>query len=144
VAVLLEGVFQSDFKNRVPPSVSQSKEIGFKDHSQPTAMIVVSDGDIIRNQFHYREGYPLPLGYDQYTRETFGNKTFILNALNYLIDGSDLISLRSRELTLVLLDKTKVNNHKIFWQAFNLLAPVLLVLLTGLFIIWLRKRKYSS
>lgn len=144
IAVLLEGVFQSDFKNRVPPSVSNAKEIGFKEYSKPTSMIVVSDGDIICNQFHYREGYPLPLGYDQYTRETFGNKNFILNALNYLTDGSDLISIRSRELTLRLLDKTKVNNNKVFWQVFNLLAPVVLVMLIGLVLIWLRKRKYAS
>ena len=144
VAVLLEGVFQSDFKNRVPPSVSQSKEIGFKDQSQPTSMIIVSDGDIIRNQFHYRDGYPLPLGYDQFTRETFGNKNFILNALNYLTDGSELISIRSRELKLRLLDKTKLNNNRIFWQIFNLLAPVALVMLIGLVLIWLRNRKYAS
>ena len=144
VAVLLEGVFQSDFKNRVPPSVSQSKEIGFKDQSQPTSMIIVSDGDIIRNQFHYREGYPLPLGYDQFTRETFGNKSFILNALNFLTDGSELISIRSRELKLRLLDKTKVNNNKVFWQVFNLLAPVVLVMFIGLILIWLRRRKYTS
>jgi ABC-2 type transport system permease protein len=144
VAILLEGVFQSDFRNRVPPTLSSAKEIGFKEHSQPTSMIVVSDGDIIRNQFHYREGYPLPLGYDQYTRETFGNKDFILNALNYLTDGEDLISIRSRELKLRLLDKSKVNNHKTAWQVFNLLAPVVMVLLIGLILIWLRRRKYTS
>ena len=144
VAVLLEGVFQSDFKNRVPPSVSKSQEIGFKEQSQPTSMIVVSDGDIIRNQFHIPNGYPLPLGYDQFTRETFGNKNFILNALNYLTDGSDLISIRSRELKLRLLDKTKLNNSRLFWQVFNLLAPILLVLLIGFVLIWLRKRKYTA
>lgn len=144
IAILLEGVFQSDFRNRVPPSLSSANEIGFKERSQPTSMIVISDGDIIRNQFHYREGYPLPLGYDQYTRETFGNKNFILNALNYLTDGSDLISVRSRELTLRLLDKTKVNNNKVYWQVFNLLAPVSLVMLIGLILIWLRKRKYTT
>ncbi len=143
IAVLLEGVFQSDFRNRVPPSLSQAKEIGFRDRSQPTSMIIISDGDIIRNQFHIPNGYPLPLGYDQFTRETFGNKNFILNALNYLTDGSELISIRSRELKLRLLDKTKVNNNKIFWQVFNLLTPVVLVMLIGLILIWLRKRKYT-
>ena len=143
VAVLLEGVFQSNFRNRVPPSLSQANEIGFRERSEPTSMIVVSDGDIIRNQFHYREGYPLPLGYDQFTRETFGNKNFILNALNYLTDGSDLISIRSRELKLRLLDKTKLNKNKIFWQVFNLLAPIVIVMLIGLILIWLRKRKYT-
>jgi len=144
IAVLLEGVFQSDFRNRMPPSLSQAKEIGFRDRSQPTSMIIVSDGDIIRNQFHIPNGYPLPLGYDQFTRETFGNKNFILNALNYLTDGSELISIRSRELKLRLLDKTKINNNKIFWQAFNLSAPVALVMLIGIILIWLRKRKYTS
>ena len=143
IAVLLEGVFQSDFRNRIPPSLSQAKEIGFRDRSQPTSMIIISDGDIIRNQFHIPNGYPLPLGYDQFTRETFGNKNFILNALNYLTDGSELISIRSRELKLRLLDKTKVNNNKIFWQVFNLLTPVVLVMLIGLILIWLRKRKYT-
>ncbi|RLD40186.1 MAG: gliding motility-associated ABC transporter substrate-binding protein GldG [Bacteroidetes bacterium] len=143
IAVLLEGVFQSDFRNRIPPSLSQAKEIGFRDRSQPTSMIIISDGDIIRNQFHIPNGYPLPLGYDQFTRETFGNKNFILNALNYLTDGSELISIRSRELKLRLLDKTKVNNSKIFWQVFNLLTPVVLVMLIGLILIWLRKRKYT-
>ncbi|MCF6342655.1 MAG: gliding motility-associated ABC transporter substrate-binding protein GldG [Bacteroidales bacterium] len=144
VAVLLEGVFPSDFRNRVPPAIAEAKEIGFKDHSEPTAMIVVSDGDIIRNQFHIPKGYPLPLGYDQFTGETFGNKNFVLNALNYLTDGADLISLRSRELKLRLLDKTKVNNNRLVWQLFNLLAPVVLVALVGLVLIWLRKRKYAS
>lgn len=144
VAVLLEGVFQSDFRNRIPADLLTAKEIGFKDQSQATAMIVVSDGDIISNQFHYREGYPLPLGYDQYTGETFGNKNFILNALNYLTEGEELLSLRSRELKLRMLDKTKVSNNKIAWQVFNLLTPIILVLLVGLIIIWLRKRKYTS
>jgi len=68
-------------------------------------MIVVTDGDIIKNQFHIPQGYPLPLGFDQFTGETFGNKEFILNAMNYLTDGQGLISLRSREMKLRLLDK---------------------------------------
>ncbi|MCF6169987.1 MAG: gliding motility-associated ABC transporter substrate-binding protein GldG [Bacteroidales bacterium] len=142
VAVLLEGVFPSDFRNRIPPSIAEAKEIGFKAYSNSTAMIVVSDGDIIRNQFY--KGKPLPLGYDQFTRETFGNKDFILNALNYLTDGADLISLRSRELKLSLLDKTKVNKNRLLWQMFNLLAPVFLVVLVGLVLVWLRKRKYAA
>lgn len=143
IAILLEGVFESHFKNRVPPSLIEAKEIGFKDLSDKTSMIVVSDGDIIKNQFHIPNGYPLPLGYDQFTRETFGNKEFILNALNYLTDGPGLISIRSRELKLRLLDKTKINNSRLVWQLFNVLGPVLLMLLIGVILIWLRKRKYA-
>jgi len=144
VAVLLEGVFESHYKNRVPPSLMEAKEIGFKDFSERTAMIVVSDGDVIKNQFHIPNGYPLPLGYDQFTRETFGNKEFILNAVNFLTDGPGLISIRSRELKLRLLDKTKITNNRIVWQITNVLAPVLAVLIVGMLLIWLRKRKYAK
>jgi ABC-2 type transport system permease protein len=143
VAVLMEGVFESHYKNRVPPSLMEAKEIGFKDFSERTAMIVVSDGDVIKNQFHIPNGYPLPLGYDQFTRETFGNKEFILNAINYLTDGPGLISTRSRELKLRLLDKTKITNNRTVWQITNVLAPVLVVLIVGMLLIWLRKRKYA-
>jgi len=144
VAVLLEGEFKSNFENRVPPEILNSKEIGFIPLSKPTRMIVVSDGDVIRNQLHYSKGYPLPLGYDQFTGETFGNKDFILNSLDYLMDESGLISIRSRELKLRLLDMTRVNNNKFIWQAFNIFFPVLLVLIFGLVRNYLRKRKYAS
>jgi ABC-2 type transport system permease protein len=144
VAVLLEGKFKSNFENRVPPEILNSKEIGFLPVSEPTRMIVVSDGDVIRNQLHYSKGYPLPLGYDQYSGETFGNKDFILNSLDYLVDESGLISIRSRTLKLRLLDMTRVNNNKFFWQAFNIIFPVLLVLIFGFVQNYLRKRKYAS
>jgi ABC-2 type transport system permease protein len=144
VAVLLEGEFKSNFENRVPPEILNSKEIGFIPLSKPTRMIVVSDGDMIKNQIHYSKGYPLPLGYDQFTGETFGNKDFILNSLDYLVDESGLISIRSRELKLRLLDMTRVNNNKFIWQAFNIFFPVLLVLIFGFIQNYLRKRKYAS
>ena len=143
IAILLEGEFLSDFRNRIPPEIANSKEIGFKEMSRETRMIVVSDADIIRNQFHIPEGYPLPLGYDQFTRETYGNKEFILNAMSYLVDGPGLISSRSKEMKLRLLDKTKVNSNKLFWQMFNLIVPLLLILVLALLMIWTRKRKYS-
>jgi ABC-2 type transport system permease protein len=143
IAVLLEGLFESHYKNRIPPSLMEAKEIGFKDISDRTAMIIISDGDVIKNQFHIPNGYPLPLGYDQFTRETFGNKEFILNAVNYLTDGPGLISIRSREMKLRLLDKTRINNQRLAWQIINVAAPVLIVIFTGALLIWLRKRKYS-
>lgn len=144
VAVLLEGEFRSDFENRIPPEIQSSKNIGFLARSEPTRMIVVSDGDVIRNQLHYSQGYPLPLGYDQFTGQSFGNKDFILNALDYLVDESGLISIRSRELKLRLLDMTRVNNQKVFWQLFNILFPVLIVILFGLVRNYLKKRKYIT
>jgi ABC-2 type transport system permease protein len=144
VAVLLEGEFRSNYENRVPPEIMYNKDIAFISLSKPTRMIVVSDGDIIKNQMHYSKGYPLPLGYDQYTGETFGNKDFILNAMDYLVDESGLISIRSREIKLRQLDMTKINNNKLFWQGLNLVLPVLLVIIFGMISFYIRKKKYTT
>ena len=142
-AWLLEGSFPSLYVNRMPPEISTSGEIGFREDSKPTAMIVVADGDMARNQFHLQQGYPLPLGYDQYTRQTFGNKDFLLNAISYLVDGNGLISIRSRDLKLRLLDPNKVNAQRLQWQLFNILLPVVLIILSGMLFAWLRKRRFT-
>jgi len=142
-AWLLEGSFPSLYANRMPPEISTSGEIGFREDSKPTAMIVVADGDMARNQFHLQQGYPLPLGYDQYTRQTFGNKDFLLNAISYLVDGNGLISIRSRDLKLRLLDANKVNAQRLQWQLFNILLPVVMIILSGMLFAWLRKRRFT-
>jgi ABC-2 type transport system permease protein len=144
VAVLLEGNFVSAFQFRIPPELAHSKELDFQPKSvKPGKMIVVGDGDIIKNQFHISKGYVLPLGFDQYTRQTFGNKDFILNAINYLSDESGLIAVRSRELKLRLLDSTKTSKQRLFWQLFNTLMPILLILGFGIVKYRLRKMKFS-
>ncbi|MDD3638019.1 MAG: gliding motility-associated ABC transporter substrate-binding protein GldG [Bacteroidales bacterium] len=142
-AWLLEGEFPSLYANRMPAEISTSGEIGFKEESKPTAMIVIADGDMARNQFHLQQGYPLPLGYDQYTRQTYGNKNFLLNAVSYLVEGEGLISIRSRELKLRLLDANKVSAQRLQWQLFNTVLPVLLILLSGLLFAWLRKKRFT-
>ena len=142
VAVLLEGQFSSLFKNRIPPSLIYSKEIGFTELSSPTSMIVVADADIIKNQLHYSQGYPLTLGYDQYTEQTFGNKKFILNAIDYLTEGSDLITIRSRELTLRLLDNTYLKGNELKWKLINVAAPPLFVIIFGIAYVLIRKKRY--
>jgi len=142
MAVLLEGQFSSLYKNRIPPSLAYSKQIGFVDRSEQTSMIVVSDADVIKNQLHYSGGYPLPLGYDQFTEQTFGNKKFILNAVDYLTEGSDLITIRSRELKLRLLDNTYLKGNELKWKLINVAVPPLLVILLGIVYVIIRKRRY--
>ena len=107
-------------------------------------MIVVSDGDIIRNDIQYSTMKAFPLGYDKYTNRTFGNKNFILNCVNYLCDDSGLISVRSRELTLRLLDQKKLKNERLKWQLVNTVLPLLLVIVFGVIHNIRRKKKYSS
>jgi ABC-2 type transport system permease protein len=145
VAALLEGVFPSLYNNRIPPEIIESPEIDFLPQSNQTKMIVISDGDVIKNQMQLtRSNYlPLPLGYDKFTGQQFGNKELILNAMNYLTDDSGLISIRSRELKLRLLDRQRVELERTYWQVFNTALPILLVLIFGFFRLMIRKRKYA-
>ena len=151
-AYLLTGRFTSLYENRLPETFVESPEIGFKNESVPTSMIVVTDGDIIRNQLAQldyakknskRIGSPLPLGYDQYTNITYGNKQFIENAMSYLLEGEGLINVRSRELKIRLLDMNKVNSNPVKWQLINVVLPSALMILFGIILAILRKKKYQ-
>ena len=138
--------FHSVYKNRLFDTITNKKEYHFKESSVPNRMIVISNGDVIRNDVQTTNGvkYPMPLGYDKYTRETFGNKEFILNCIDYLCDDSGLIEVRSRELKLRLLDKTKTEKHQLTIQLVNIGLPVLLIILFALINGFVRKRKYSK
>jgi ABC-2 type transport system permease protein len=145
VAVLLEGTFPSLYKGRITDTIAKSKEIGYRESSVPNRMIVVSDGDVIRNQVQESNGvkYPLPLGYNKYTRESFGNRDFILNCIDYMCDETGLIQVRSRELKLRLLDKTIITKDKFMIQLINTGLPILLVICFGIVQGIIRKRKYA-
>ena len=146
VAVLLEGKFKSIFNNRLTPEMYDSREIAFKDVSFPAKMVVIGDGEMIRNNVK-KIGFnnePFPLGYDRYTGETFGNKEFLLNVINYMLDDSGFMNLRTREVKLRLLDRASLDESRTFWQIINTLFPVLMIIIIGLFISYFRKRKYTK
>lgn len=143
VGLLLEGKFRSFYDNRVPPSIIDSKTIAFKDYSTETQMVVFSDGDIIKNQLHYSRGFPLPLGYDQFTRQTFGNKDLILNTINYLTNDQGILSARAKDFKIRLMDQTKIEDKRVLIQIINTLIPVLLVIIIGLVQAHLRKKRYT-
>ncbi|HET6243046.1 MAG: gliding motility-associated ABC transporter substrate-binding protein GldG [Bacteroidetes bacterium] len=143
VSYLLEGEFESAFTNRITPEVMESEDIKFKDKSQPTKMIVVGSGNIIKNSIQKSTGNVYPLGYDRFTGEIYSNKTFILNAMNYLCDDSGIIGARSKEFKLRLLDSERIKVERTFWQLLNTVLPVIIVLFAGIILFYIRKRKYS-
>ena len=144
VAYLLKGSFPSLYANRIPQEIVDDQATDFMEESKPTAMIVVADGDIIRNQIDIRTRKPLPLGFDQYTQNTYANKEFIENAISYLVDGEGLIDIRSRELKVRLLDMTKINQERTKWQVINTLIPIMLIISLGFVMAFIRKKKYSK
>lgn len=145
IAVLLEGQFPSVFQNRMLTVLKLNGSYTFQSHSVPNKMLVVADGDIIRN--HIREtprGILIsPLGYDTYTSQTFGNKEFLLNAIQYLTDESQLIALRSRNIELRLLDKSKILEQSARWKMFNTLTPIVLVIIAGILFQQWRKKRFA-
>ncbi|MCF8253770.1 MAG: gliding motility-associated ABC transporter substrate-binding protein GldG [Bacteroidia bacterium] len=142
MGVLLEGKFISNFRYRF--DASKTPDMPFKDFVENNKMIVISDGDVIRNQVKKSTGEVFPLGYDRYTRETFGNKKLIQNCIDYLCDDSGIIEIRSKEIKLRLLDKGKVKKERNFWTMINIGLPIALILLFGFINKWIRKRKYAA
>jgi ABC-2 type transport system permease protein len=144
-AVLLEGNFTSNFRNRISPKILNSDQIGFLEAcAKPSAMIVVGDGDIIKNSYSKATGRMAPLGYDRYTGELFGNKDFLLNCVNYLCDDSGLISVRAREVKLRMLDETLIKSSRTSIQVKNVVIPIIIIILVGILLSYLRKRKFGK
>ncbi len=134
--VLLEGQLKSAFNHRVKPiKTGNTLENG------ESALIVISDGDIIKNQVD--KGQPLKLGFDKWSKVTYDNKQFLLNAVDYLMDKNGVISLKNKEVKLKFLDQNKMIAELRFWQWFNLLLPLLLTGLAAWVFSYWRKRKYA-
>jgi ABC-2 type transport system permease protein len=137
LSVLLEGEFNSAYSNRVKPfQLSNPKE-----KSNPNKMIVIADGDVIANQVS--RGQPERLGVDKCTGQQFGNKEFLLNCVNYLLDDTGLINVRSRAIDLKILNREKAYSERTYFQLLNTILPLLLLAFFGFIFNYLRKKKYS-
>ncbi len=140
VGYLLEGTFTSAFKNRpVPDDESEKLET-----SVPTKIIVIGDGDIIRNEYNPQSGRPVPLGFDSYTGLTYANEDFMMNAIAYLLDDNGLILSRNKEIVLRPLNKQKISSERLKWQIVNMVMPIVFIILFGLIWNFIRVRKYTS
>ncbi len=138
LAVLVEGDFTSAFDNRVKPMQLRNP----LEKGKSNKMLVVSDGDIIKNQV--RNGRPLELGYDKWTNNYYGNKEFLINAVNYLLDDSGLINIRNKKVAIPFLDAQKIAAQKTKWQLVNIGLPLVLTLVLGLGFTYFRRRKYGA
>jgi ABC-2 type transport system permease protein len=141
MAILLEGEFSSSFEFIFDKT--KNPELDFKPKVESNKMIIISDGDVIRNQYSQSKGQVFPLGYDRYANQQFGNKRFLLNCVDYLCDDSGIIEVRSKEVTLRLLDKAKIKREKLFWQFINIGLPIILILIFAIANNFYRKRKYA-
>lgn len=136
LAVLLEGKFKSVYTNRIKPFKIENP----LEQSQETKLLIISDGDVIKNDL--QRGQPLELGFERYTGNTYGNKEFLLNAVNYLLDDTGLINIRSKEINIAFLNSEKATTERLKWQLINLGGPLLFLLIFALTFHFYRKRRY--
>ena len=137
LGVLLEGNFISAYQGRTLPfNLNHYIEKG-----KPSKMILIADGDVIKNDVV--KGKPLDLGIDKWTGRRYGNKEFLINAIDYLLDDTGLMDLRNKKLQIAFLDKEKVYRNRLFWQAINIFFPLVLLFLFGLIFTYYRKKRYQ-
>jgi ABC-2 type transport system permease protein len=147
VGILLQGTFPSFYKNYPVPKGVITEGNEPLDVSRQTSVFIAADGDMAANEVRFEGGAfrAQPLGYDRYTRQTFGNREFILNVVNYMTDDSGIMELRSREFRLRLLNRevTGQRSQALKWKLVNTLLPLALLLLAGVLYQWIRKRRYA-
>lgn len=148
LAILSEGNYNSIFTNRLDPAFikvykdSLKKEF-YEKSIRPSKQIVVSDGDILINDFSQSRG-PLECGFYKYTEQQFANKTFVLNCLEYLTDDFGILEARNKNLTLRLLDSARIKKEKLQWQIFNIGLPLILVFIFASGYFFFRRKKYEG
>jgi gliding-associated putative ABC transporter substrate-binding component GldG len=148
VGVLLEGVFPSNYENRVSEDMMAGlRQLGmaYRSASVPNRMIVISDGDVAANVIRdpAQESW-FPLGFNRFENKTYANRELMLNAVEYLIEANGVIEARSKEVKLRLLDNIKAKEEKTYWQLLNIAVPLLFLGLFGWLFHWFRKRKYAA
>ena len=87
--VSLEGYFQSAYYGRMSPDSVIGDSKHKVDKSKKTKMIIVSSSQIISNEIEGKgnNSQIVPMGFDKVSNTQFGNRDFIVNAVNWLTDG---------------------------------------------------------
>ncbi|MFT6940673.1 MAG: ABC-2 type transport system permease protein, partial [Cyclobacteriaceae bacterium] len=141
LAYLLEGSFTSLYKNRIlPKGVDGSK---YRDQGKPASIIVIGDGDFIRNDFNLETDEPLPIGVDPYQQTTYANGAFVTQALDYMLDDDGLMLAKNKEVQIRPLDKVKLQQDAEWYKWLNMLLPIVLIVVFGLIKGFLRRKKYA-
>ena len=146
VALLLEGVFPSHYRNRVSASFRAGlEELGqeLRKESSFNRMMVVSDGDIAKNYLNPRTGAPEVLGRNPYDQFTYSNKDFLLNSIEYLLNSNGAMAARGKNVKLRLLDETRATAERSHWQLLNIVAPLVFLVFFGLVYNWIRRWRFA-
>jgi len=79
-----------------------------------------------------------------FKKRKFGNKEFLENAVNYLLNDDGLINIRTKEVKLAFLDPVKIEDQKSKWQIINIALPLVILGIFGFLFNLFRRKKYSK
>ncbi|MCX2742637.1 gliding motility-associated ABC transporter substrate-binding protein GldG [Mangrovivirga sp. M17] len=142
VAALNEGNFTSMYANRFLPAGADKET--FATSGEKGKLLAMGDGDYLINDIGIRQNRPLPVGFDQFTQTQYANGEFLMNALSYMINDQGIILAKNKEIEIRPLDKIQIQEEKTFWQAINLILPLVLLILFGVIKAFIRKKKYTG
>jgi len=142
VGYLLQGRFESLYENRFPPGGVD--KANFKEDGEPAKIVVIADGDVIRNEINPESGKPMDVGIDPYAQVNYANGELITRLLDFLTDDDGLIMVKAKEIKIRPLDKVQVREERLKWQVINVAFPVVLILLLGGFKFYLRRKRFTD
>jgi ABC-2 type transport system permease protein len=161
IAGVVEGKFQSHFKNRIVSDFANSKEVNYLDKSAKEGkLFVVGNGHFIENRYDsiqrggdslymYRPSSLNNLKVDETMALLnmqpliYGNQEFFQNLVDYMMGDHSVLDIRSKQIDVHAIDKEKVKSEAGFYKMLNTILPSLLILVFGLVLAYFRKRKYT-
>jgi len=147
VALLLEGEFESAFKNRLSQEQLEAiQNVGgeYKGISEPTSMIVISDVEFVKNLYNRNSKQISPIGFNKWDQKIYkGNRELIINSIEYLLDKEGILGSRAKEYKLRLLDEVQVQQRKVFWQSLNIAFPLAVLACFGILFYFFRKWRFT-
>jgi len=139
IGILLEGNFTSFFANRIFDFEIDNQE--FISNGTNSKIILISDGDIIRNDVVKNKA--IELGNDYFQKKKYANKELLQNILFYLLEDEELIDTKMKDFNYYQLNKSKTDLYKVFYQSINLIIPISLFMILFILRYIYRKKKYN-
>lgn len=160
LAGMVEGSFESHYKNRIVESFAKNPETKYREKSvQEGKILVVGNGRFIANKYDsmpdksgrmmYRPLAFNELRFDETLAKmdgmqplVYGNQEFFQNLVDYMMGDNSVLDLRSKQIDINSIDKEKVKVEAAKYKVINMVFPGLLVLLMGILFFYLRRKKY--
>ncbi|MGM0479018.1 MAG: GldG family protein [Bacteroidota bacterium] len=155
---IMEGKFESAFKNRIISAYADNPDARFYEESQEEGkLMVIGNGTLFKNTYYdsvavpeensYRYVPRMPRGKEideLFAGTRFGNFEFFENCVDYMLGENTLLSIRSRTIDLHPTDKLKIEKYSNYYKFITILIPVLFIGLLAVTIIIVRKRRFAK